>query len=225
MVYRSLADNKASSLKCLGVIFLSRKVPYLLILCTHKTTCILQLQHSLHQNGRTSETRCPTIKRIYIVVDKKSFRTSFEKYRWVTSSVLQFQFQLCIMKREDRFPEWYIANKKDTGLFFSRECGFGDPENLEPCSSSKCLLFSILRPSFHRSDFPGGITTFGLNRLSLYSSLNPVTSFTANLETVKFSSKRKNRFIDAYRCGSWVRNKSSRLAGCSLNTTSKRWFW
>ena len=76
-------------------------------------------------------------------------------------------------------------------MFFSRECGFGDPENLEPCSSSKCLLFSILRPSFHRSDFPGGITTFGLNRLSLYSSLNPVTSFTANLETVKFSRSGK----------------------------------
>jgi len=67
----------------------------------------------------------------------------------------------CKKKRTPK-PRW---------LVFSRECGFGDPGDLEPCSSNKCLLCSILRSSFNCSDFPQGIKTSGLNRaVELYRS-------------------------------------------------------
>jgi len=84
-----------------------------------------------------------------MVMVKKSFKTSFEKYLAKIGSH-------GILHRK-RAP-------KSRWLVFSRECGFGDPGDLEPCSSNKCLLCSILRTSFNRSDFPGGIKTSGLNR-------------------------------------------------------------
>jgi hypothetical protein len=98
---------------------------------------------------QTSKVHCPTIKRVYMVVVKKSFQTSFEKYLTKIGSH-------GILHRK-RTP-------KQRWLVFSRECGFGDPGYLEPCSSNKCLLCSIIRRSFNHSDFPGGIKTSELNR-------------------------------------------------------------
>lgn len=118
------------------------------------------------------ETRCPTIKRIYMVVMGKSFEKRFEKYRWVTTSVFQIS-----NSKPNNLVTWStkigsrnggIFHRKATltqrWLVFNRVCGFGDPENLEPCSSNQCLPCSIVRSSFNLADFPGGITTSGLNR-------------------------------------------------------------
>ena len=78
-VIASLTAWLLSSLKFLGVMFLSRKVPYLFILFTHKMMCILQLQHSLPQNARYQ--KCDALLSVYMVVVKNRFKTSFEKYR------------------------------------------------------------------------------------------------------------------------------------------------
>jgi len=84
------------------------------------------------------------------VMVKPSFRTSFEKYRTKIGS------QNGMLHRK--------SAARNCWLVISRECGFGDPGDLEPCSSKKCLLCCIVRSSFHRLDFPSGITTSGLNR-------------------------------------------------------------
>ena len=90
----SLRPWLRSSLKSLGVMLLSRKVPLLLIFCTRKMTCMhFTVAELFTSDWQTSRVQCPTIKRVYMVVVGKSFETSFEKYRWVTSSFFQFQFQ------------------------------------------------------------------------------------------------------------------------------------
>ena len=90
----SLNSGLRSLLKFLGVMLLSRKVPLLLIFSTCKMTCMhLKVAELFTSEWQTSKTHCPTIKRIYMIVMKRSFKTSFEKYRWVTSSFFQFQFQ------------------------------------------------------------------------------------------------------------------------------------
>ncbi|KAF8800842.1 hypothetical protein BYT27DRAFT_7148208 [Phlegmacium glaucopus] len=96
-----------------------------------------------------SNMQCPAVKKVSMIVMKQSFRTSYEKYRVKigTTGVLQ---------RE--------VSERERWLVISRECGFGDPGHVEPCSSNTCLLCCIIRSSFSRLDFPAGITTSHLNR-------------------------------------------------------------
>jgi hypothetical protein len=85
-----------------------------------------------------------------MVIVKPSFTANFEKYRAKVGS----QSGILYRKTATR-PRW---------LVISRECGFGDPGELEPCTSNKCFLCCIVRSSFRRLDFPSGIATSGLNR-------------------------------------------------------------
>ncbi|KAF8797738.1 hypothetical protein BYT27DRAFT_6930048 [Phlegmacium glaucopus] len=100
--------------------------------------------------------QCPAVKRVYMVVMKQTFKTSYEKYRTKIGTT-------GVLSRK--------ASERKRWLVISRECGFGDPGDVEPCSSNTCLLCCIIRSSFSRLDFPAGITTSYLNRtVELYRS-------------------------------------------------------
>jgi len=87
-----------------------------------------------------------------MVVVKPSFTTSFEKYR---TKIVGSHWTGMLHRKSAARNRW---------LVISRECSFGNPGDVEPCSSNKCLLCCIVRSSFRRLDFPSGITTSGLNR-------------------------------------------------------------
>jgi hypothetical protein len=86
----------------------------------------------------------PHIKKIYMVYIKALASAKYEQYR-------------------NRVNSRTLFNRKPTGtlswLGTPRECGFGDPGNMEPCSSNKCLLCSIVKSSVSRENFPDGIPT------------------------------------------------------------------
>ncbi|KDR78414.1 hypothetical protein GALMADRAFT_138501 [Galerina marginata CBS 339.88] len=86
----------------------------------------------------------PRIKKIYMIYLKESAIARHKAYRDRTSSPAFFPRK---------------TSETRTWLGISRECGFGDPGNMEPCSSTHCLLCSIIRTSVNKDVFPDGIPT------------------------------------------------------------------
>ena len=82
MACQSLADNKAPFLIEIPRSHVSFEKGALPPYIMHPQNDVhLTVAAFFTSEWQTSETRCPTIKRVYMVVVKNSFKTSFENYR------------------------------------------------------------------------------------------------------------------------------------------------
>ncbi|KAF8966953.1 hypothetical protein BDZ97DRAFT_1806077 [Flammula alnicola] len=96
---------------------------------------------------RNPKKNSPPIKRIYMVNLKPASDAAYERYKNRLGSRPLYKKK---------------GNEKRDWLGITRECGFGDTGNMEPCSSAKCLLCSLMKSSVSRNNFPEGITSTSL---------------------------------------------------------------
>ncbi|KAF8901077.1 hypothetical protein CPB84DRAFT_1847047 [Gymnopilus junonius] len=117
----------------------------------------------------------PTIKKIYMVYTSASSRSKQDQYRNRLSQSSLFQRK---------------ANSQSAWLGTPPECGFGDAGNVEPCSSKKCLLCSVVRSSVSPEHFPEGIPTTTLlpRAIEIASNARRRTSKVVLLTSVAFGS-------------------------------------
>ncbi|KAF8154073.1 hypothetical protein B0H34DRAFT_75916 [Crassisporium funariophilum] len=92
----------------------------------------------------TPKRPCPVVKKVYMVVVKSSVHATYDNYRTRVGSNGLFAKK---------------GNERKRWLGTTRECGFGNSGDLEPCSSNKCLLCCVVRSKVDRQFFPDGITT------------------------------------------------------------------
>ncbi|PPQ90275.1 hypothetical protein CVT25_013100 [Psilocybe cyanescens] len=91
------------------------------------------------------------IKKIYMVKMKSSSLQNYEQYRTTT---IRNGVHSSVFRRK--------GNEQRGWLGLTRECGFGDTGNMEPCSSNACLLCCIVRSTVAPDKFPEGIMTTAL---------------------------------------------------------------
>ncbi|KIM41675.1 hypothetical protein M413DRAFT_444923 [Hebeloma cylindrosporum] len=92
---------------------------------------------------KNTRTPCPRIKKVYMVVLKPDFGPRYDEYKTKVS------------RPTFRRP----GNEKRVWIALRRDCGFGDSGNMEPCSSKKCLLCSLVRSSVSKELAQQGIMT------------------------------------------------------------------
>ena len=106
----------------------------------------LKVEKRFKHAWKGSSTSCPPIKKIYKIIENKSFLLPYDQYKFVQSSFEKKEVSISLIT--------IVSVRRQIGheVFryhgTSRACTLGSQGNTQLCSSHACALCSILRTSF-----------------------------------------------------------------------------
>jgi hypothetical protein len=175
---KSQARGRPSSSKFLAVTLPSKKVrcsPFPMIRI-HKFPLASDIYTARWKNLRTP---CPGIKKVYTIVMKPDFEPKYEDYRYEFLYLDPLAFHPPLRYSRRKLPSLLShrpkGNEKRVWLEARRDCGFGNTGNMEPCTSNKCALCSLVRSSVSKevAQYPIGTTPSLARYLIKFQAHNP----------------------------------------------------
>ncbi|KAI4518447.1 ADP-ribosylation [Schizophyllum commune Loenen D] len=130
------------------------------------------------QSWRHPHKRCPTVRRIYLIISSFDVVSRYEAYQQTVEAYGDFTAVGRSPGNENR--RWHGTR---------RECWIGEKDQTRPCNSSTCSLCCIIRKSFDLRHFKGR-TGWGRFGRGIYTSSTSSKSDDYSLSTDRWSTTK-----------------------------------